>query len=196
MMNRQESQLTNNDDVDISNQFDDAMFIDEDEMPNYRTQSVQTDVCFDDNDRGKMTMFISVTNNISSNNNEAACQVNHEQTKPIVHSRSIAVGTDASISAFYGFSSIEQSKPKERLLQHLASVRPQVFQTLLDHLEESGYRPRVNRSKDLLLLFLMKVKHDISFRCLSIIFNIPMTTTRCNFYHILHRLELSMRDFI
>ena len=68
------------------------------------------------------------------------------------------------------------------------------FDVFREVLEKSGYKSRALCVEDMLLMFLFKLTHNVSFSALSIIFTIPKSTCKDNFRDVLQRLFHSARD--
>lgn len=116
----------------------------------------------------------------SSDGRNLATQVNHALTPP-PEFKEVAIGSDLTVSRFFGYDSVRDSDA----LQKLTSIPQKVFDNVLASLR---YTPHSIRKEDALLAFFAKLKLKISFRALSVFFNMSDITIGCNFYHILEKV--------
>lgn len=147
-------------------------------------------------DRGKMNVFIS--NTIG---NDASTQVEHEPDPQPQASRYItgtnyslahlsslpairnaSCGTDISVPTFYGYESIVN---KDMLFQ-ATNVTEETFDTLLALLED--FKPRALARREFLVMFLIKLRHNLSFDLLAMFFDTNRSTTFKCFQKVLETL--------
>ncbi|KAF0697432.1 Uncharacterized protein FWK35_00036902 [Aphis craccivora] len=91
---------------------------------------------------------------------------------------------------FHGFDSVKN----ETSLKDLTGTSFKVFDFLLSLLPET--RTNVIIKKNRLLIFLMKIKLDLSFSALSVLFNVHRTTVSRTFFNILDILCFKTKNLI
>ena len=147
--------------------------------------------------RGKMTVFMS--NMIGKN---ASTQVEHEpdpqpQTLRHVHGqhstlgpsfKNASCGTDLNIPNFFGYETIVNKD----MLFHATNVTQEAFDTLLALLDD--FKPRALARREFLVMFLIKLRHNISFDLLAMFFDTNRSTTFKSFEKVLEVLYLKTQN--
>ena len=160
---------------------------------------------FDSVDKSCQTEMVSYDNHLTEfyiehDMQNVKTQVNHIANQKI----DVSVGPSAQISCFYGYETIIQKLNNinsndfnRNYLEKLTSIRWPVFEMFIMILNEEQYKPRKVRIENMLLIFLLKLRHDLSFTLLSIFFDVPVSTLSNNFYLILDILyERTKKGFV
>ena len=116
------------------------------------------------------------------NGNNSSTQVDHESPEESVPTKDASVGNDYNVPHFFGFETVKQRDA----LKEFTGVDLETFEFLLVTL--SDFKPRVYNLRDMLLVFLAKLKTGLSFSQLATIFNMCQSTLRSNFFAILDKL--------
>ncbi|XP_040077607.1 uncharacterized protein LOC120849456 [Ixodes scapularis] len=132
-----------------------------------------------------------------------ACEASN-QVAYLAHERPTTA--DASIAAvclqdhqpkgFYGYQSLVNHNERVDALRDLTGVTAMVFLTLLNLLSKvRGERYLKLGMKSKLLLFLVKMKHGLTFSALGVLFGIHRTSASRIFYTILDVLYVSTQEW-
>uniref|UniRef100_A0A147BBC9 Putative is4eu-1 dr n=1 Tax=Ixodes ricinus TaxID=34613 RepID=A0A147BBC9_IXORI len=131
---------------------------------------------------------------------EASTQVSYfAHERPTTADASIAAVSlrDHQPKGFYGYQSLVNHSEKDDALRDLTGVTAMVFLTLLNLLSKvRGERYLDLGMESKLLLFLVKMKHGLTFSALGVLFGIHRTSASRIFYTILDVLYVSTQGWI
>lgn len=96
--------------------------------------------------------------------------------------RDVSCGTDVTIPNFFGYQSIIDKD----MLFNATNVTQEAFDTLLALLDD--FKPRSLGRKEFLVMFLIKLRHNISFDLLAVFFDTNRSTFYNSFIKILEML--------
>lgn len=164
----------------------------EEQSPKFKNQKCQTIEALLDNRKGDLIMnFCFITSEIG------VTQINHKicslQSTPIT--KDVAVGSNQTVPFFFGYLSMELDKDGGKL-RHLTGLSQEIFDLLTEHLKLSSFKPISYRIEDWLLIFLIKLRHALSFTLLGSFFGISPATVGYNFYEVLNHLYFLALDYI
>lgn len=112
------------------------------------------------------------------------------QTDPPPEKKDASVGPEERAPVFTGVNTILLNKCMKSLL----SVSEDVFNMFHDMLHD--YYPKTFPAKEMLIIFLLKIKYNLPFSALGDLYSISHSTVSYNFYAILDILYQRTQEFV